>query len=147
MTQSRERILTTHCGSLPRPAGLLELLRARAFYRLSVTAISIEGANPRDEHQWEVFRDHPLPEGRYLIPGVIDTNSTCVERPRLVAQRLLRYAGVVGRGNLVAGTDCGFGRSAPPSSRRKSSTRSWRAWSRGHAWPARSSEAMERRRR
>ena len=78
-------------------------------YRLEAAGISIEAANPRHAHEWTVFKDHPLPDGRYLIPGVIDTNSTYVEHPRVVAQRLERYAAVIGKENLVAGTDCGFG--------------------------------------
>lgn len=78
-------------------------------YRLRADGISVEAANPRHEHEWLVFKDHPLPDGRYLIPGVIDTNSTYIEHPMVVSQRLQRFAGVVGKENLVAGTDCGFG--------------------------------------
>ena len=77
-------------------------------YGVNASGISIEGANPRHEHEYRVFRDHPLPDGKFLIPGVIDTVSTHVEHPRVVADRIRRYAEVVGRENVMAGTDCGF---------------------------------------
>ena len=73
------------------------------------TAISFEGANPRHEHEWAVFKDVRLPEGKAIIPGVIDTCTNYVEHPELVAQRIVRYAELVGRENVIAGTDCGFG--------------------------------------
>ncbi len=72
-------------------------------------ALSIEAANPRHEHEWQVFEEVRLPEGKVLIPGVIDTCSTYVEHPEVVAQRLARFARVVGREQVIAGTDCGFG--------------------------------------
>jgi 5-methyltetrahydropteroyltriglutamate--homocysteine methyltransferase len=68
----------------------------------------VEGANPRHEHEWEVFKEVKLPEGKDLILGVIDVKVNAVEHPRLVAQRLTRLAEVVGRENVQAGTDCGF---------------------------------------
>jgi 5-methyltetrahydropteroyltriglutamate--homocysteine methyltransferase len=71
-------------------------------------AISFEGANPRHEHEWKVFRDNILPEGRILIPGVLDSTTNFVEHPELVAERIVRYAELVGRENVIAGTDCGF---------------------------------------
>jgi 5-methyltetrahydropteroyltriglutamate--homocysteine methyltransferase len=70
---------------------------------------SIEAANPRHEWEWEVWQDVKLPEGKVLIPGVIAHCTDHVEHPRLVAQRLVRYANVVGRENVIAGTDCGIG--------------------------------------
>jgi 5-methyltetrahydropteroyltriglutamate--homocysteine methyltransferase len=70
--------------------------------------LSFEGANPRHEHEWEVFERLRLPEDKYIIPGVIDSLTTFIEHPRLVAQRIERYAGVVGRDRVVAGVDCGF---------------------------------------
>ncbi|HEY3118766.1 MAG TPA: cobalamin-independent methionine synthase II family protein, partial [Chloroflexota bacterium] len=73
------------------------------------SAISFEGANPRHEHEWVVFKDVKLPEGKIIIPGVIDSCSNYVEHPELVAQRILRYALLVGRENVIAGSDCGFG--------------------------------------
>ncbi len=73
------------------------------------TAISFEGANPRHEHEWVVFKDVNLPEGKVIIPGVIDSCSNYVEHPELVAQRIVRYAQLVGRERVIAGSDCGFG--------------------------------------
>ncbi|HEX6777935.1 MAG TPA: cobalamin-independent methionine synthase II family protein [Ktedonobacterales bacterium] len=72
-------------------------------------ALSIEAANPRHEHEWKVFEKVQLPEDKVLIPGVIDTCSPYVEHPEVVAQRLVRFAQVVGRERVIAGTDCGFG--------------------------------------
>ncbi|HWE09683.1 MAG TPA: cobalamin-independent methionine synthase II family protein [Solirubrobacteraceae bacterium] len=71
-------------------------------------AISFEGANPRHEHEWTVFEDVTLPEGKILIPGVLDSTTNYVEHPELVAQRIIRYAELVGRENVIAGSDCGF---------------------------------------
>jgi 5-methyltetrahydropteroyltriglutamate--homocysteine methyltransferase len=71
--------------------------------------IYFEAANPRHEHEWEVFETVKLPAGKGVIPGVIDSVSTHVEHPRLVAQRIERFASLVGKENVVAGTDCGFG--------------------------------------
>ncbi|HEV7941641.1 MAG TPA: cobalamin-independent methionine synthase II family protein [Solirubrobacteraceae bacterium] len=68
----------------------------------------VEAANPRHEHEWRVFEDVSLPEGKVLIPGVIDTLTSYIEHPEVVAQRIVRYAQVVGRENVIAGTDCGF---------------------------------------
>jgi 5-methyltetrahydropteroyltriglutamate--homocysteine methyltransferase len=70
--------------------------------------ISFEAANPRHEHEWTVFQDTKLPEGKVLIPGVLDSTTNYVEHPELVAQRLVRYAELVGRESVIAGTDCGF---------------------------------------
>jgi 5-methyltetrahydropteroyltriglutamate--homocysteine methyltransferase len=71
-------------------------------------AISFEGANPRHEHEWAVFEDVKLPDGKIVIPGVVDSTSNFIEHPELVAQRIQRYASVVGRENVIAGVDCGF---------------------------------------
>jgi 5-methyltetrahydropteroyltriglutamate--homocysteine methyltransferase len=71
--------------------------------------LSIEASNPRHGHEWRVFEDIRLPEGKYLIPGVIDTTTNFVEHPDLVAQRIDRYASTVGAERVMAGTDCGFG--------------------------------------
>jgi 5-methyltetrahydropteroyltriglutamate--homocysteine methyltransferase len=85
-------------------------------YQVDAAGISIEGANPRHEHEWAVFESMPLPPDKVLIPGVIDTCTNCIEHPEVVAQRIERYARVVGRERIIAGTDCGFstmaGRSA-----------------------------------
>ena len=71
-------------------------------------AISFEGANPRHEHEWKLFKDQRLPDGTILIPGVLDSTTNFVEHPELVAERITHYAEAVGRENVIAGTDCGF---------------------------------------
>ncbi|MDQ2787134.1 MAG: cobalamin-independent methionine synthase II family protein [Chloroflexota bacterium] len=71
-------------------------------------AISFEGANPRHEHEWRVFEDVNLPQDKVLIPGVLDSTTNYIEHPELVAQRIVRYATLVGRERVIAGTDCGF---------------------------------------
>jgi len=71
-------------------------------------AYSIEAANPRHEHEWRVWRNGRLPKGKILIPGVITHHTITVEHPRLVADRIVRYAELVGPENVIAGTDCGF---------------------------------------
>jgi 5-methyltetrahydropteroyltriglutamate--homocysteine methyltransferase len=72
-------------------------------------ALVVAGANPRHEHEWKVWRDVPLPAGKVLVAGVIDSTTNFIEHPELVAERIARYAGVVGRENVIAGVDCGFG--------------------------------------
>jgi 5-methyltetrahydropteroyltriglutamate--homocysteine methyltransferase len=71
--------------------------------------ISFEAANPRHGHEWEVFERVKLPEGKILIPGVIESKTNYIEHPQLVAQRIGRYAKLVGRERVIGGTDCGFG--------------------------------------
>jgi 5-methyltetrahydropteroyltriglutamate--homocysteine methyltransferase len=71
-------------------------------------AYSIEAANARHEHEWQVWKDVKLPAGKKLIPGVVSHQTNVVEHPELIAERLLRFAKVVGRDNVMAGTDCGF---------------------------------------
>jgi 5-methyltetrahydropteroyltriglutamate--homocysteine methyltransferase len=71
-------------------------------------AVSFEAANPRHAHEWQVFEDVELPDGKVLLPGVLDTTTNYVEHPELVAQRIVRYARLVGRESVIAGTDCGF---------------------------------------
>jgi 5-methyltetrahydropteroyltriglutamate--homocysteine methyltransferase len=78
---------------------------------ISAGAYVIEAANPRHEHEWQVWEDTRLPDGKILIPGVVSHCVHLVEHPELVAQRLMRFASVVGRERVVAGTDCGFGTS------------------------------------
>jgi 5-methyltetrahydropteroyltriglutamate--homocysteine methyltransferase len=72
-------------------------------------ALLVEGANPRHEHEWEAWTTIKLPDDKILVPGVIGSNSNYVEHPEVVAQRILRYANIVGRERVMAGTDCGFG--------------------------------------
>lgn len=73
------------------------------------SAVSFPGANPRHAHEWKIWREVDLPAGKRIIPGVIDSTSNFVEHPELVADRIGRYAGAVGRENVTAGVDCGFG--------------------------------------
>jgi 5-methyltetrahydropteroyltriglutamate--homocysteine methyltransferase len=73
------------------------------------SALLIEGANPRHAHEWAVWSEVRLPDDKVLVPGVIDSVSNFVEHPDLVAERLVRYAALVGRERVIAGTDCGFG--------------------------------------
>ena len=72
------------------------------------SAVSFEAANPRHEHEWQLFEEVRLPEGKVLVPGVLDSTTNYIEHPELVAQRIMRYADVVGRSNVIAGSDCGF---------------------------------------
>jgi 5-methyltetrahydropteroyltriglutamate--homocysteine methyltransferase len=71
--------------------------------------LMLMASNGRHAHEWKVFADVKLPEGKYVIPGVLDSTTNVVEHPEVVADRLIRYAEVVGRDNVMAGTDCGFG--------------------------------------
>jgi 5-methyltetrahydropteroyltriglutamate--homocysteine methyltransferase len=80
-------------------------------FKARIQAISIEAANPRHEHEWEDLQQVRIPDDRILIPGVIDSTTNFVEHPRLVAQRIARYADIVGRERVIAGVDCGFGTS------------------------------------
>jgi 5-methyltetrahydropteroyltriglutamate--homocysteine methyltransferase len=76
--------------------------------QVRVGAYVIEGANPRHEHEWKVWQDVKLPPGKVLIPGVISHATNVVEHPELIAQRIVRLARLIGRDNVIAGTDCGF---------------------------------------
>jgi 5-methyltetrahydropteroyltriglutamate--homocysteine methyltransferase len=76
--------------------------------QVKVGAYVIEGANPRHEHEWKVWGEVKLPAGRALVPGVISHATNIVEHPELVAERIVRLAKLVGRENVIAGTDCGF---------------------------------------
>jgi 5-methyltetrahydropteroyltriglutamate--homocysteine methyltransferase len=71
-------------------------------------AISFEASNPRHEHEWKIWKEVKLPAGKMLIPGVLDSSTNFIEHPELVAERITRFANVVGRENVIAGTDCGF---------------------------------------
>ncbi len=81
---------------------------ARVVLRAKPAYLLLEGANPRHEHEWAVFRDVTLPDDKVLVPGVIDSTCNYVEHPELVAQRICRYADLVGRERVMAGSDCGF---------------------------------------
>jgi len=97
-------------GSWPGPhtsdVGLKDIVDL--ILGMKVGAYVIEGANPRHEHEWRVWETAKLPAGRLLIPGVISHATNVVEHPELVAERIVRIARLVGRENLIAGTDCGF---------------------------------------
>jgi 5-methyltetrahydropteroyltriglutamate--homocysteine methyltransferase len=77
--------------------------------KVNAECYSIEAGNPRHEHEWRVFEEVKLPEEKSLMPGVIGHSTDIIEHPELVAERLVRYAGLVGRENVIAGTDCGVG--------------------------------------
>ena len=79
------------------------------IFKVRASGYSIEASNPRHEHEWRVFEDVKLPEGAVLIPGVVGHCTDFIEHPELVAERLVRYAKLVGRENVMAGTDCGLG--------------------------------------
>jgi 5-methyltetrahydropteroyltriglutamate--homocysteine methyltransferase len=91
-----------HVSDVPLAAFLDLLLTAKPH------GISIEAANPRHEHEWADFEAVKLPDGKTLLPGVIDSTSSFVEHPELVAQRILRFAQVAGAENVIASADCGF---------------------------------------
>jgi 5-methyltetrahydropteroyltriglutamate--homocysteine methyltransferase len=78
-------------------------------FQAKPSAISLEAANPRHAHEWTLFERVKLPDGKILIPGVIESKSNFIEHPELIAQRIGRYARLVGRENVIAGSDCGFG--------------------------------------
>lgn len=90
-----------HDIALEKVMGII--LKSRA------TRLLFEAANPRHEHEWIVWRDAKLPSDKVLVPGLIDTCSNYVEHPELIAQRIERYAAIVGPERVIAGTDCGFG--------------------------------------
>ena len=95
-----------HHYDVPLQAIIDRVLQARPV------GISFEGANPRHAHEWKVWREVHVPDEKVLIPGVLDSTTNFIEHPELVAQRIVRYAEVVGRERVIAGTDCGFGTSA-----------------------------------
>jgi 5-methyltetrahydropteroyltriglutamate--homocysteine methyltransferase len=95
--------LGPHHGDVPLKDIVDILLKSRP------QAVSFPGANPRHGHEWKVWRDVKLPDGKIIIPGVIDSTSNFVEHPELVAERIVQYANVVGRENVIGGADCGFG--------------------------------------
>jgi 5-methyltetrahydropteroyltriglutamate--homocysteine methyltransferase len=91
-----------HVYDIPLETVLPTILKAKAGI------LSVEGANPRHGHEWEVFTRIKLPDDKIVMPGVIDSTTNFVEHPQLVAQRICRYADVVGRERVIAGVDCGF---------------------------------------
>jgi len=77
--------------------------------RAKPRAILFEAANPRHQHEWTVWQNALIPEDKILVPGLIEPCSASIEHPELVAQRIARFADMVGRTRVIAGTDCGFG--------------------------------------
>lgn len=92
-----------HVTDIPFADIIDEILEAK------VGGFSFEGASPRHAHEWRVWQDHQLPEGTLIYPGVISHSTNAVEHPRLVADRIIQFAEVVGPENVVASTDCGLG--------------------------------------
>ncbi|HEY3116488.1 MAG TPA: methionine synthase, partial [Chloroflexota bacterium] len=82
--------------------------------KVNAGAYSFEAANPRHEHEWKVWESVKMPEGKILIPGVITHTSNIVEHPDWIAERIVRYAKLVGRESVIAGSDCGFSSQATP---------------------------------
>lgn len=78
-------------------------------FRARPAAISFEAANPRHAHEWQLFESVKLPDGKVLVPGVLESKSNFIEHPELIAQRIGNYARLVGRENVMAGSDCGYG--------------------------------------
>lgn len=76
--------------------------------RANIGALLFESSNPRHAHEWRVFADSELPDDLLLVPGVIDSTTNFIEHPKLVAERILRFADIVGRERVIAGSDCGF---------------------------------------
>jgi 5-methyltetrahydropteroyltriglutamate--homocysteine methyltransferase len=95
-----------HMADAPLPAIIDLVLQVKAG------AYSFEAANPRHEHEWTLWQDRKLADGKSIIPGVVTHHTTVVEHPELVAQRIVRFANLVGRENVIAGTDCGFAQGA-----------------------------------
>ena len=95
-----------HHHDIPLKSIVNAVLKARPM------GLSFEGANPRHAHEWRVWEDIKLPEGKVIIPGVLDTTTNFIEHPELVAERIVRYANIVGKENMMVGNDCGFGTSA-----------------------------------
>src|SRR6516162_1615940 len=107
-----ERIRHHTCYGInigPRTSNLADLI-----VTIRAGAYSFEMSNPRHEHEWSVWQDVKLPQGKVLIPGCITHTSVIVEHPELVAQRIVRLAKLVGRENVIAGSDCGFASTLHP---------------------------------
>jgi 5-methyltetrahydropteroyltriglutamate--homocysteine methyltransferase len=106
-----EQVRYHHCwGSMNHPHTTDTALRdiVHLLLKIKAQAYSIEAANPRHEHEWMVWKDVKLPDGKILIPGVISHQTNVVEHPELVAWRIKNFASVVGKENVIASADCGF---------------------------------------
>ena len=82
---------------------------ADLLVRVKAQAYSVEAGNVRHEHEWKVWKETRLPEGKLLLPGVVSHATNVLEHPEVIADRLINYASVVGRENVIASTDCGLG--------------------------------------
>jgi 5-methyltetrahydropteroyltriglutamate--homocysteine methyltransferase len=92
-----------HNGDVPLKDVVDLLIKVKA------QGYSVEAGNVRHEHEWKVWRETKLPEGKVLIPGIVSHATNVLEHPELVADRIIRLADVVGRENIIASTDCGLG--------------------------------------
>jgi 5-methyltetrahydropteroyltriglutamate--homocysteine methyltransferase len=110
--QDRVRFHTCYSVNVAPRAYDFELKHfADLMLQINAMAYLIEGANPRHEHEWELWQHLKLPDDKILVPGVVSHCVHLIEHPELVAQRIVRFANVVGRERVIAGTDCGFGTS------------------------------------
>jgi 5-methyltetrahydropteroyltriglutamate--homocysteine methyltransferase len=113
IAEDRVRFHTCYSTNIAPRAHDLELKDyVDLMLKIKAAAYSFEASNPRHDHEWAIWQSVKLPEGKVLLPGVVSHCVSLVEHPELVAQRIVRYAGVVGRENVIACTDCGFGTSA-----------------------------------
>ena len=109
---SRERVRLHVCwgsGHGPHAADVELQHIVDLVLKVPAGCISFEAANPRHAHEWRVFEQVKLPAGKVIIPGVIDSTTNFIEHPELVAERITKYATLVGREHVLAGSDCGFG--------------------------------------
>jgi 5-methyltetrahydropteroyltriglutamate--homocysteine methyltransferase len=112
IAEDRVRFHTCYSTNIAPRAHDLELKDyVDLMLKIKAGAYSFEASNPRHEHEWAVWEEVKLPDGKVLLPGVVSHCVSLVEHPELVAQRIVRYAGIVGRENVIASTDCGFGTS------------------------------------
>lgn len=111
--EDRVRFHTCYSTNIAPRASDLELKDyIDLMLKINAAAYSFEASNPRHEHEWAVWESVKLPPGKVLLPGVVSHCVSLIEHPELVAQRIIRYADIVGRENVIASTDCGFGTSA-----------------------------------
>jgi 5-methyltetrahydropteroyltriglutamate--homocysteine methyltransferase len=96
-------------GEMPRTSDVELKEIIDLILKAKPAGMMLMASNGRHAHEWTVFQDTELPPGKYVIPGVLDSTTNVVEHPEAIAQRLTQYAGVVGKENVMAGTDCGFG--------------------------------------
>ena len=111
----RIRSAFTYAGAITRartPTTSISPKSSKSCSAYEAQGIALEAANPRHAHEWAVWKDIALPDDKLLLPGVIDTSTNYVEHPALVAERIVKFAGVVGRERVIANTDCGFGTAA-----------------------------------